>query len=212
MQTDSEDARANHALIVALIKAKQAFGNVSKDKTNPHFRSKYADLAAYIEATEKALCDNGLVVVQSPGAFLDGQIMLTTTLMHVDGGAIGSTLSNPCKQPDAQGYGSCLTYARRYAYAAILGLVADDDDGETAVRPAERKPEAKPEAKATPEEYVANTYYGGSLEDVAEWAKNVKCDGKIIRAFASWHFKNRPNGTDLGTHFQQFKAEQEAKV
>jgi len=212
METDSEDARANHALIVALIKAKQAFGDVSKDSYNPHFKSKYAGLAAYIEATEKALCDNGLVVVQSPGMFIDGQIMLTTTLMHVDGGCIGSTLSIPCKQMDAQGYGSCLTYARRYAYAAILGLVADDDDGETAVRPAERKPEPKQEVKATPEEYIANTYYGGSLEDVTEWMGNVHTDSKTLRAFASWHFKTRPKGTDLGAHFQQFKAEQEAKV
>jgi len=98
-----------------------------KDATNPAFRSKYADLGAVWEAIKTPLQDAGFVVIQAPD--FDAETMwLTTTIMHTSGESIsGRYPIRPVKQ-DPQGYGSALTYARRYSLSAMLGVIADDDD------------------------------------------------------------------------------------
>lgn len=120
-------------LAAALTKAQGQLTHAVKDSTNPHFKSKYADLASVWEACRKALVDNNLAVTQLPEPCENG-LKLTTVLTHSSGQYIASTLQMPLQKADPQGYGSALTYARRYALAAIVGVYQDDDDANTATQ------------------------------------------------------------------------------
>jgi hypothetical protein len=124
-------------LAVALSKAQGTMKHAVKDADNPFFRSKYADLASVVEASRPSLVENGLSVVQ----VTEGKV-LWTMLLHESGEWIkGSIELKPMRQvkdtgwvasEDPQSYGSCITYARRYAMAAITGVATEDDDGNAA--------------------------------------------------------------------------------
>lgn len=116
------------ALATALAKAQAAITPAIKDKTNPAFRSKYADLGAVWEACRGPLTDNGLTVVQLPVNHAEGYAALRTMLLHTSGQYIATTVSARLMKDDAQGLGSALTYLRRYSLAAVVGVVADEDD------------------------------------------------------------------------------------
>ncbi len=117
----------------ALVKAQSTMGVAIKDATNPHFKSKYADLASIINAARDPLADNGLAVVQRSHPN-DRGVQLQTTIVHESGEWISDAgLFLPAAKVDPQGFGSAMTYARRYSYAAMLGIVQDDDDGARAV-------------------------------------------------------------------------------
>jgi hypothetical protein len=119
------------ALAAALAKAQATMGHASKTAENPHFRSRYADLAAVIEATRGPLAAQGLAMVQCP--FREGQeVGMVTRLLHASGEWIESRLTVLVPQPTAQAVGSALTYLRRYAWQSMVGLAADDDDDGTA--------------------------------------------------------------------------------
>lgn len=112
----------------ALSLAQSKFRSAPKDSTNPHFRSKYADLASYIEACRDQLASNGLALSQ--GVSADGaKVTVTTTLFHESGEWIQDALTLTAVKNDPQGVGSAITYGRRYGLAALLNLAADDDDG-----------------------------------------------------------------------------------
>jgi hypothetical protein len=123
-------------LATALLKAQGEFTGVLKDKTNPHFKSKYADLQAAISATEEPLRTNGLLVLQTPfGSNATQSAGVTTRLLHVSGEWIEGELELPAgtqNRTDAQTFGSAITYARRYSYLGILGIAPEDDDGNVA--------------------------------------------------------------------------------
>jgi hypothetical protein len=138
------------ALGAALAVAQGEFPAISKDSTNPFFKSKYADLATVVETASPILSKNGLSVVQFPGH--DGvNDTLTTWLIHKSGQYINDTMALHLAKNDPQGQGSALTYARRYSYMSVLGLVADeDDDGNAASRP--KAPAAPKKAWTPPEE------------------------------------------------------------
>lgn len=122
------------ALAAALAKAQGAMSHASKDANNPHFKSRYADLAAVWSAVREPLSANGLSVVQTV-AQGDGTVGVRSLLLHASGEWISSLLEMPVAQKTPQGYGSALTYARRYALAALVGIAQDDDDAEAAMRP-----------------------------------------------------------------------------
>lgn len=116
----------------AMAAARKKFKTVKKETINPFFKSKYADLAAIIEATEDALADHDLVVVQSP-RFNGETVTVTTMLLHGSGQWMRDDLTLPMAKFDAQGAGSAITYARRYAYGSFLNVAAEaDDDGNAA--------------------------------------------------------------------------------
>lgn len=119
-------------LSAALLKAQRSITFASKEANNPHFRSKYADLPAVIDAIKPALNDAGLVFLQTFSPSEAGFIAVTTRLMHETGEWIEDTATVPLPKSDPQGYGSAATYARRYSLAAITGLYQDDDDGNAA--------------------------------------------------------------------------------
>lgn len=125
--------------VIEIAKALNAFQaelvTVAKDADNPFFRSKYADLASIMKATQPVLTKHGLAVVQLPSTTADGKPALTTIVMHTSGDSIESTVPLILAKQDPQGLGSAITYMRRYAYAAALQIVIDeDDDGNSAVQ------------------------------------------------------------------------------
>jgi hypothetical protein len=111
-------------LTAALAKAQGEMGSASKSSTNPHYKSKYADLAAVWDAVRGPLSKYGLSVIQT----IDGT-SLTTMLCHSSGQWISGSMSLLIVKQDMQGLGSATTYARRYALSAICGVAQDDDDG-----------------------------------------------------------------------------------
>jgi hypothetical protein len=137
------------AIAKAFIKAKKQFAPAIKASLNPHYKSKYADLAACIEAVDDAFLDNGIVMYQetteSPGG-----ITIETIFLHESGIELRcGKLYVPAQRQDPQAFGSALSYGRRYSLMAACGIAPEDDDGNEATRP-ERKPVPKPAPK-TPE-------------------------------------------------------------
>ncbi len=119
-------------LTKALVMAQGEMMPAVKDSVNPFFKSKYADLASVVEASRPSLIKYGLCVMQTTTVSGDKNT-LVTTLAHTSGQWIKSEiLINPVKN-DPQGLGAAMTYLRRYSYAAMVGVVTEDDDGETAV-------------------------------------------------------------------------------
>lgn len=118
----------------ALCKSQLSYNKLIKEATNPFFKSRYADLAACIESVREPLAANGLSVIQTTDVINEtGVIVVETVLMHTSGQWIsGRYPLTPSKERDPQSMGSALTYARRYALTAMLGIASEDDDGETA--------------------------------------------------------------------------------
>jgi hypothetical protein len=118
-------------LALAMAKAQRAVDTARKDSRNPHFNSKYADLASIYEACRDALTEQEIAIVQSPSAE-GNRVTITTILMHSSGEYIVGSLELAAVKPDPQGVGSAITYGRRYALAAIVGIAQEDDDGNAA--------------------------------------------------------------------------------
>jgi len=129
-----EQSESIAALSKALTQVQGSVEGAVKGKVNPAFKSKYADLTSVWEACREPLVMNGLSVVQFPGEMIDNRMTLTTQLSHESGEWMRCTLSIPLTKADAQGYGSAVTYARRYALAAVVGVCPEDDDGNAASR------------------------------------------------------------------------------
>jgi hypothetical protein len=127
----------------ALVAALAEIGGAAKDKINPAFKSKYADLGSVIDAIKPILAGHGLAFTQHTTPSEDG-VMVETFVRHTSGEkeSLGS-LYVPANKRDAQGFGSALTYARRYALMTAFGVPAEDDDGNAAAK-------APHEAKVVP--------------------------------------------------------------
>jgi len=123
-------------LVAALAKAQGELKNPAKDKKNSHFGNWYADLATVIDTVMPVLATHGLAVIQMPCEWGDHPA-LCTLLTHESGEWVESTMRTRPSKTDPQGQGSAITYARRYALQAVVGVAADDDDdGNEASRPA----------------------------------------------------------------------------
>lgn len=154
----------------AFIKAKRGFAAAIKGSTNPHFKSKYADLSMCIEAVDGAFLDNGIVMYQETFEDATG-VTVETVLLHESGEAIRcGKLHVPASKQDPQGYGSALTYARRYSLMTACGIAPEDDDGNAASKPAKAKETGLDEAKAiaamrsASDVQTLNKYYQSAME------------------------------------------------
>jgi hypothetical protein len=167
-------------IATALVKAQKAFGPALKSSTNPHFKSRYADLSACVEAVIDALNNNGIALIQQNQPSPDG-VIIETIFLHESGESLNcGQLFVPANKHDAQGFGSALTYARRYSLMAACGIAPEDDDGNTA----SRKPQVNESAlvdhlaaieASTDQEQLKATYkaaYAACNGD-AEWQKKV---------------------------------------
>jgi hypothetical protein len=147
-------------IATSLVKAQKEFGPALKTATNPHFRSKYADLASCVEAVMDALNNNGIYLLQKTHDQQNG-IMVETVFVHESGEMLNcGNLYFPASKNDAQGFMSALTYARRGSLMAACGIAPEDDDGNAATRKAAPTPDitdhlAAIEASATSDELAA---------------------------------------------------------
>jgi hypothetical protein len=139
---NQSESIANLAKALSTVQGKLT--HAKKDSANPFFKSKYADLESVWDACRDLLVSNGLAVAQFPGTTLNVELLgeipittmsLTTILTHSSGEYISQEMSVPLHKLDAQGAGSALTYMRRYALAAVVGVVQADDDGNAASSP-----------------------------------------------------------------------------
>jgi hypothetical protein len=127
-------------IATALVKAQREFGPALKTSTNPHFRSRYADLSACVEAVIDALNNNGIYLLQKNYDCADG-IMVETVFVHESGEMLECGIVHfPATKKDPQGYASALTYGRRYSLMAACGIAPEDDDGNAASKPMKKAP------------------------------------------------------------------------
>ena len=159
----------------ALVKAQKAFGPALKTSSNPHFRSKYADLSACVEAVVDSLNDNGIALTQQVHECETG-VIVETVFIHESGQVMScGRLHVPATKQDAQGYGSALTYARRYSLMAACGIAPEDDDGNAASK--------RPTAPAIPTpditDHLAAIQASASSEELAKVYKDAfdACQG-----------------------------------
>lgn len=172
------DRYGTECLAKALAKAQGQIEAATKGKENTFFKnaqgkaSRYADLAAVWEACREALSSNGLSVVQMPIEAPEGKVGLRTYLLHESGQSLVEHFFMPIKDPtNAQAVGSAITYARRYALAAAVGVSPDDDDGNSAS--GNNKPLVKAKPPPLPDDdYTLIQRFWGRF-DVHETAKDV---------------------------------------
>lgn len=128
MQTESIDK-----LAAALAKAQGEIGGATKGALNPHFKSKYADLASVVDAIREPFAKNGLAMHQAYRSS-DGTLHIVTRIIHNSGQWIEDDgVPLLLSKQDMQGLGSASTYARRYGLMAAAGVAPEDDDGNDAV-------------------------------------------------------------------------------
>ena len=156
-------------LYAALAKAQTEMGKAFKYSNNPHFKSKYADLGSVMDACLPALNKNGIAVLQ-PTHDEDGKMYVKTVLVHGESGEIAE-----CRVPlivaknDMQGYGSAVTYARRYGLMSMAGIAPEDDDGNAAAKAA---PPAKADARPIYAVLQADMRKHKSADDLLRWWKD----------------------------------------
>lgn len=159
----------------ALVGAQEEIRFAIKDSTNPHFKSRYADLGSVIDAIKKSLNDNGIAFIQMPTESETGTLALSTRLIHNSGEWIEDTAVCPLQKNDPQGYGSALTYLRRYSLASVTGLYQDDDDGES--------------TRMRPEDYLKKIQSSKSLDELqknfAGIYSDIKNDANLLKAVTS---------------------------
>lgn len=125
MQCQSDNIQE---IAAAIATAQAAIPPAAKNAQNPHLRNRYADLAAVWAAVRDELPKHGLAVVQTMVPRDDGKACVRTLLTHTSGQWIAGECALPVPKADPQGYGSAITYARRYSLSAMLGVVSEDDD------------------------------------------------------------------------------------
>lgn len=131
----SDDAPATN-LYTALLNAQRSMGKVIKNATNPHLKSKYADLGSVLDTIEQPLWDNGLLIAQRFTHDQGGAILVTELIHAASGERLTSEVPVVSKDPtDPQKIGAAITYYRRYSLLALLGLAPEDDDGHAASQP-----------------------------------------------------------------------------
>jgi len=133
------------AIAKAMAAAQAEMGHASKSSINPHFRSRYADLASVIDASREALAKHGLCVTQHPEVMpLEAgyRVSVETHVSHESGEWCRSEVSCFAADAKAQSVGAAITYLRRYGYAALVGVAQDDDDGNAASGRVQSAPQA----------------------------------------------------------------------
>jgi hypothetical protein len=199
----------------ALAKAQGQIQIAHKDKINPAFRSKYADITSVWEACREALAKYEISVTQWPIHSEGNKLHLVTRIAHA-GEWMQGEFSIPVTKPDAHGYGSAVTYAKRFALSAALGIVSDDeidDDGNTASQTNRNPPrvEEKKVVKATPAaapqkasefDSVVSGVQAPSLSQYASW-ETEKLEAYMLEMLTKLQAR--------GMKVEQLKGEPKAK-
>lgn len=166
-------------LAAALAKAQGQIEGAKKDSANPFFKSTYADLASVWDACRKQLSDNGLSIIQCPEEAENG-IAIETMLLHSSGQWKSGRYVIPVAKNDAQAMGSAITYGRRYALAAMVGIAPEDDDGNAATK---AKPAKSEPVKQNKEEPYPET---GWIKNAPKWRKSIESGEKKAQALIDY--------------------------
>lgn len=161
----------------ALHKAQGAIGGAVRDERNPHFKSSYATLESVVAVAKPALQAAGLALTQAPGRMIDGELPITTMLIHgASGQWMRTTLYIPVSKRDPQGVGSAITYGCRYSLMSFLVIPPIDDDAESAMQRNEPAPPKASSADSHPSVIKARA-------DVeAELNRSAQKGSKVLRA------------------------------
>ena len=180
---------ANPELFAALAVAQAEVENATKGSTNPHFKSKYADLAEVLNTVRPVFAKQGLSLVQSTS--FDGSLVsVTTALCHKSGGYITSVASCAPAKIDAQGVGAATTYLRRYSLAAITGVAQEDDDGNSAAH--STPPVTRVERPVVNTESVDHAVIEAGVKAVQEaLARDQSAQAQILEIYDLHHRFNK---------------------
>lgn len=212
--TKQENIKASHAGIAAALAAAQMeMGKALKQSNNPHFRSKYADLGSVMDACLPALNKHGIAVIQPTGEGDHGRYVKTVLIHSETGDSLECEVPLILQKNDMQGYGSAVTYARRYGLMAMAGIAPEDDDGNAAAKAAPQTATVSPDqfiklrdlaAQAdVTEEKLCQTYGCGDLQQFPadKFAAAVKKLNATIEA------KPKPDVLD-GDEIPEFEKDQ----
>ena len=177
---------ANAALFAAIAQAQGEVENATKSATNPHFKSRYADLAEVLNAVRPVFARHGLAIIQSVSS--DQQLVtVATTIAHKEGGFVTSSMSCTSPTSKIQDLGSMVTYLRRYSVAAMTCISQADDDGNVASqRPAKASTEPQ---KPSPTQALtdAATVAQNGTEALKAWFGGLtKSEREAISASPEW--------------------------
>lgn len=164
------------AIAEALLTAQKQIKFAVTDSTNPHYKNSYANINSVIDAIKEPLNNAGIVFIQTPSPSNDGKLHLTTRLLHSSGEWIEDTAVCPLQKNDPQGFGSAITYLRRYSLSCIVGLYGDDDDGES--------------TRMNIEDYIIKINSSKNLDElqknfalaISEGSKNKNVVNEIVKA------------------------------
>lgn len=160
------------SLAKALAKAQSEMGAAIKNSTNPHFKSRYADLSAVFEACREALTKNGFAIVQRVANDGEGACV-ETMLLHSSGEWVSDRCWLPVGQKTAQAYGSAITYARRYGLASLAGIATEeDDDGNAASTPSHAQYRPTPPAPVSAPAPAAEPHPAHAAATLVPFGKN----------------------------------------
>jgi len=179
-------------IAAALPKAQAEIKSAMKDATNPHFKSRYADLASVIDACKVALNKHGITFLQPVRGGENG-VIVETVLLHTSGEWICDAFSIPVDKNNAQGVGSAITYGRRYGLQSMVGIPAEDDDGNAASKsPAERILARPSDAKQEAVDALARMDIADQqfIRDAAITVIDAHEDGRAFTALADMHLDN----------------------
>ena len=184
-------------IAAALAAAQSEMGKAAKTANNPHFRKSYADLGSVMDACLEPLNKHGIAVIQPTGEDEHGRHVKTILIHGESGGTLQCTVPLIVQKNDMQGYGSAVTYARRYGLMTMAGIAPEDDDGNAATKAAPKRQEeprrqTETAKVATPVEIHTTIEQINTAETVADlgayWAeinkhaKHVAGDAKVIAA------------------------------
>ncbi len=179
-----EQSQTVSKLFAALVAAQAEMRNPPKDSVNPHFKSRFADLATVLDTVKPVLAKHRLGVVQLPCEVEGVGPALSTMLIHESGEYVRSTIALRPGKLDPQGIGAALTYARRYGLQAVLGITADDDDdGNHASRAPQQKQQAAPQPpRAAPPQHQVTQ----GATAVPVWDDPDQFHAKLERNKTNW--------------------------
>lgn len=192
----SSDKVEHKTLAEALVAFQAEVGTVAKDADNPFFKSKYADLPAVKAAAQPILAKHGLAVTQKPSyVVVESKVhdTLITKVLHESGDSDWAEMILKPVKNDPQAQGSAITYARRYAFMSVLGLVADDDDDGNAASGKTRSTQTRSRAKASDPDDDANAEVRKAVAKVKAAAKNAG----LTPAQATEYFAEANDGASL---------------
>lgn len=160
-------------IATAMAKAQSEMRNAAFNRTNPHFKSKYADLGAIRDAITKPLTDHGLSVVQTT-EMLPAGMMLLTRLLHTSGQWIESEYPVMADMEKPQAMGSAMTYAKRYSLAAICNIASEEDDDANAAQ--EQAGNAKKNDRFLYERLINTMRSTKTLVGLEDWKERNNAD------------------------------------